>query len=163
MIESTQPIVADRTMKWDASGYGSHAETSIASPLTTWYLAEGATTGRFNLYYLIQNPGADAAEVEIRYLLPAPALPVVKTYTIAANSRQSVYVNDEDPALGEAEISAVVTSKNNVPVIVERAMYSNALIGGVPVIWAAGTNVVGTLLDSSSTPNGAASSSTSRR
>jgi hypothetical protein len=126
VIDATQPIVADRTMRWDASGYGSHAETSIASPLTKWYLAEGATTGSFNLYYLIQNPGTQSAEVEIRYLLPAPAAPVVKTYTIAANSRQSIYVNDEAPALGEAEISAVVTSTNNVPVIVERAMYRDA-------------------------------------
>jgi hypothetical protein len=126
VIDATQPIVADRTMRWDASGYGSHAETSIASPLTKWYLAEGATTGSFNLYYLIQNPGTQSAEIEIRYLLPAPAAPVVKTYTIAANSRQSIYVNDEVPALGEAEISAVVTSTNNVPVIVERAMYRDA-------------------------------------
>jgi hypothetical protein len=126
VIEATQPVVADRTMKWDASGYGSHAETSIASPLTKWYLAEGATTGSFNLYYLIQNPGTQTAEVEIRYLLPAPAVPVVKTYTIAANSRHSIYVNDEAPALGEAEISAVVTSTNSVPVIVERAMYRDA-------------------------------------
>jgi phage baseplate assembly protein gpV len=126
VIESTQPVVADRTMRWDATGYGSHAETSIASPLTTWYLAEGATTGRFNLYYLIQNPGTQAAEIQIRYLLPAPAAPVIKTYTIAANSRHSIYVNDEAPELGEAEISAVVTSTNSVPVIVERAMYLDA-------------------------------------
>jgi hypothetical protein len=133
VIESTQPIVADRTMKWDGSGYGSHAETSIASPLTKWYLAEGATTGRFNLYYLIQNPSSTQdAQIEIRYLLPAGAAAVVKTYTIAKNSRQSIYVNNEAPELGEAEISAVVTSTNDVPVIVERAMYfdsNNQLFG----------------------------------
>ncbi len=45
VIESTQPIIADRRMEWDSTGYGSHAETSIARPETTWYLAEGATTG----------------------------------------------------------------------------------------------------------------------
>ena len=60
VIESTQPIIADRTMRWDDAGYGSHAETSVAQPLTTWYFAEGATTGGFNLFYLIQNP-TDAA------------------------------------------------------------------------------------------------------
>ena len=43
VIESDQPVIADRTMRWDASGYGSHAETSIGRPLTQWYLAEGAT------------------------------------------------------------------------------------------------------------------------
>ena len=125
VIESTQPIVADRTMKWDAGGYGSHAETSIASPLTTWYLAEGATTGRFNLYYLIQNPGSQAADVEIRYLLPAPAAPVVKTYTIAANTRQSIYVNDEARRLVTRRFGGRDV-ENDVPIIVERAMYFDA-------------------------------------
>ena len=62
VVESTQPIIADRTMRWDGSGYGSHAETSVAQPLTTWYLAEGATTGGFNLFYLLQNPTAQAAD-----------------------------------------------------------------------------------------------------
>ena len=123
VVESTQPIIADRTMRWDASGYGSHAETSIAQPLTTWYLAEGATTGGFNLFYLLQNPTGQAATVSIQYLRPTPAAPITKTYTVGPNARRSIYVNGEDPALDEAEISAVVTSTNAVPIVVERAMY----------------------------------------
>jgi CSLREA domain-containing protein len=123
VVESTQPIIADRTMRWDSSGYGSHAETSVAAPLTTWYLAEGATTGGFNLFYLLQNPTAQAATVEIQYLRPAPAAPIVKTYTVTANTRRTIYVNGEDAALDEAEISAVITSTNAVPIVVERAMY----------------------------------------
>jgi hypothetical protein len=39
VIESDRSIVADRTMSWDASGCGGHAETAVASPSTTWYLA----------------------------------------------------------------------------------------------------------------------------
>jgi hypothetical protein len=126
VIESTQPIIADRRMTWDGSGYGSHAETSIARPETTWYLAEGATTGSFNLYYLLQNPGTQAAEVQVRYLRPTPLPPIVKTYTVAAQARRTIYVNGEDPGLDEAEISAVVTVTNGAPIIVERAMYTNA-------------------------------------
>ena len=126
VIESTQPIIADRRMTWDGSGYGSHAETSIARPETTWYLAEGATTGSFNLYYLLQNPGTQAAQVQVRYLRPTPLAPIVKTYTVAAQARRTIYVNGEDPGLDEAEISAVVTATNGVPIIVERAMYTNA-------------------------------------
>ncbi len=123
VIESTQPLIADRTMRWDQSRYGSHAETSIAAPLTRWYLAEGATTGGFNVYYLIQNATSQAAQIEIRYLLRAPAAPVVKTYTVGANTRRTIYVNGEGSGLEEADVSAVVTSTNGVPVIVERAMY----------------------------------------
>jgi hypothetical protein len=125
-VQSTQPLIVDRLMRWDASGYGSHAETSVGRPETVWYLAEGATTGSFNLYYLLQNPSAQAAQVEVRYLRPAPHPPIVRNYTVGAASRQTIYVNDADPALAEADVSAVITSTNGVPVIVERAMYTNA-------------------------------------
>ena len=125
VIESTQPLVVDRTVRWDPSGYGSHAESSVASPRTTWYFAEGATTGSFNLFYLLQNPGTQAATVEIRYLRPPPLAPIVKTYSVAPASRRTIYVNQEDAALDEAEISAVITSQNAVPIIAERAMYAN--------------------------------------
>jgi hypothetical protein len=127
VIESTQPIIADRRMEWDGTHYGSHGETSIARPETTWYLAEGATTSAFNLYYLLQNPHAtQTAEVEIRYLRPAPLPPIVKTYSVAPSSRRTIYVNGEDPGLDEAEVSAVVRATNGVAIIVERAMYTNA-------------------------------------
>ncbi len=123
VIESTQPIIADRTMTWNATGYGSHAETSVGRPGVKWYLAEGATIGGFDLFYLIQNASATAAQIEVRYLLPAPAAPVVRTYAVAPRSRFNIWVNLEDPALAAAEMSAVITSLNQVPVIVERAMY----------------------------------------
>ena len=61
VVESDVPVVVDRTMTWDATGYGSHAETAIAAPATTWYLAEGATHSGFDLFYLLQNPNATAA------------------------------------------------------------------------------------------------------
>ena len=125
VIESTQPLVVDRTVRWGPGGYGSHAESSVASPHTTWYFAEGATTGSFHLFYLLQNPGSQAAAVEIRYLRPAPLAPIVKTYSVAPASRRTIYVNQEDAALDEAEISAVITSQNGVPIIAERAMYAN--------------------------------------
>lgn len=128
VIESTQPIIADRTMRWDARGYGSHTETSIAEPLTQWYLAEGATTG-FDLFYLIQNPNPHAATVEVTYLLPAPQAPLVKSYTVTGNSRFNIWVNVEQfdtpggpqALLASAELSASIRSDR--PVIVERAMY----------------------------------------
>ena len=110
-------------MSWDPDGYGSHAETSVGRPLTQWYLAEGATIGGFELFYLVQNPNATDATIEVRYLLPAPQAPIVRTYTVTARSRFNIWVNQQDPLLDDAEVSAVVTSTNGVPVIVERAMY----------------------------------------
>jgi hypothetical protein len=126
VIESDQPLVADRTMTWDQHGYGSHAETSVPAPTTTWYLAEGATHSGFDLFYLIQNPNATAASVEVTYLLPAPHAALVRTYLVPARSRFNIWVNDEsreNPALANTDVSAVFHS--TLPVIVERAMYLN--------------------------------------
>jgi uncharacterized repeat protein (TIGR01451 family) len=127
LVEADVQVVVDRSMKWPltgaAAGHGSHAERGILTrTATTWYLAEGATFGDFDLFYLIQNPGATPAAIEVTYLLPSGA-PVVKTYTVPGQSRFNIWVDQEGPALANAELSAVVRSTNGVPVIVERAMY----------------------------------------
>ncbi len=69
-IESNALVVVDRTMTW-GDGYGSHAETALTSPSTTWYLAEGSTSGEFNLFSLLQNPNGIAVQATVRYLLPS--------------------------------------------------------------------------------------------
>ena len=127
-IESDQPLVVDRTLSWDvAYGYGAHAETAVAAPALTWYLAEGATHSGFNLFYLLQNPNAADAQVRVRFLRPSGA-PLEKTYALPANSRNNIWVNEEDfPGLGKAlaatDVSAVFEGLNDQPIIVERALY----------------------------------------
>jgi hypothetical protein len=124
VVESDFPVVVDRTVSWDRTGYGSHAETSIPNASTTWFLAEGATHGNFDLFYLIQNPGDTAASVTVRYLRPAPLAPLTKTYTVAANRRFTIVVDNEvigGQSLAATDVSAAITS--SVPVVVERAMY----------------------------------------
>lgn len=121
VVQSDVLIVADRTMTWDRSGYGSHAETSLASPSDTWYLAEGATHSGFELFYLIQNPSSSEVTVKVEYLLPAPAPPIVKMYKVAAHARFNIWVDEDDPRLRSTDVSARITA--NGPIIVERAMY----------------------------------------
>ena len=123
LIESDQPTVADRVMTW-GGGYGSHSETATAAPATTWFLAEGATHGRFQLFYLLQNPAATPAQVVVTYLRPSPAAPVIANYTIAAEARLTIPV-DAVPGLAETDVSARITS--DVPILVERSMYMNTL------------------------------------
>ena len=72
-LECDAAVVLDRTMWWDATGYGAHAETAVPGPASTWYLAEGATHSGFDLYYLIQNPNATDVTVDIEFLLPGGA------------------------------------------------------------------------------------------
>jgi WD40-like Beta Propeller Repeat len=119
VIESDQPLVVDRTMTW-GGGYGSHAETATDAPSTTHFLAEGATHGRFALFYLLQNPQPTAANVTIAYLRPAPAPPITLPYVIPPASRLTIAV-DAIPALAATDVSARIVS--SVPILVERAMY----------------------------------------
>jgi hypothetical protein len=119
VVESSQPVVVDRTMTW-GGGYGSHAETAMAAPATAWFLAEGATHGAFTLFYLLQNPGAAPATVDVTYLRPSPAAPITRQYTIAAASRLTIAV-DAIAELTATDVSASISS--DVPILVERAMY----------------------------------------
>jgi hypothetical protein len=132
IVESDRLVVSDRTMTWAGEArYGSHAEGSLASPGLTWYLAEGATHGAFDLYYLLQNPNDSDAQVRVRYLLPDGTAPIETTYTVARASRRTIWVDDETFEIGSSsrklleatDVSAVIEVTNNQPIVVERAMY----------------------------------------
>ena len=132
VIESDQPVVADRVMTW-GGGYGSHSETATAAPSTTWFLAEGATHGAFQLFYLLQNPAATTAHVTVTYLRPTPAAPIAVPYTIAAESRLTIVV-DNVPGLAATDVSARIVS--DVPILVERSMYMDTQ--NPPTVFGAG-------------------------
>ena len=128
VIESDVPVVADRTMTWGPDHNAGHAETSIAEPSTTWYLAEGATHSGFELFYTIQNPNDAIVTIDVRYLRPGGAAPLEKTYVVGPSRRFNIWVDAEEfpersgnRALASVDVSAHITS--NLPVIVERSMY----------------------------------------
>jgi hypothetical protein len=122
VIESDQPVAVERTMTWDATTYGGHAETAVETPATTWYLAEGATHGAFSLFYLVQNPNDTDASATVNYLRLAPQTPVVKNYTVPKKSRLTIPVDSQAPELEATDVAARIDS--DVPIIVERAMYA---------------------------------------
>lgn len=132
-VESDVPLVVDRTVSWDSTAYGAHAETGTAAPARRWYITEGATTP-FWLFYLIQNPGERAAQVRVTYLLEGGE-PEQRTYDLAPHSRKTIFVNAESQRLASRPVSGVIESLNGVPIIAERAMYFDA--PGTP--WAAGS------------------------
>jgi hypothetical protein len=135
VIESDQPLVVDRTMRWDTrsvftpgngivptTGYGAHSESAVEGPATRWFLAEGSTVIDFDLFYLLQNPQSTAVDATVRYLRPSGA-PVVRTYTLAPHSRTTIYVNNVDPALADSDVSGDISA--TAPIIVERSMYAS--------------------------------------
>jgi Tol biopolymer transport system component len=119
-LESDRLIVVEREMSWPRDHYGSHAETAQEAPARTWYFAEGATHGGFDLFYLLQNPGSARATVSITYLRPLPLPALVRTYAVAPQSRLTIYV-DQEPDLTATDVAAIIESDE--PVLAERAMY----------------------------------------
>ncbi len=126
-VESSAALVSDRTMSWDATEYGAHAERASGAPSTSWFLAEGAT-GSFSLFYLLQNPGDAAATATVRFLRPSPLAPLDRTYTLPPHSRTTLPVNTQAPELADTDVSASISSTQ--PIFVERAMYRS--VGSQP-------------------------------
>lgn len=121
VVESDLPLVVDRTMTWDADGYGSHAEAAIERPSAVWYFAEGSTTGRFNLFYLLQNPHASPVDATVTFLRPSGFEPIVRPYRLPPRSRTTIWVNSLGAELASTDVSAVVESSQAI--VAERAMY----------------------------------------
>ena len=90
IVESDFEVVVERTMTWGERRHGSHSEGSLEAPHTTWYFGEGATHSGFQLFYLLQNPSPQTAEVTVTYLLPEGRAPKVETYQVAPESRRTI-------------------------------------------------------------------------
>jgi hypothetical protein len=123
-ISGDVPIIVERSMYRTTPGqhFGlGTASSGVTAPATRWFLAEGATGIFFDLYVLLANPGDTDAFVTADYARE-DGLVVSRSYVIHAHSRFSVYV-DSIPGLTDASVATTVTSTNNVPIVVERAMY----------------------------------------
>lgn len=139
IVESDQAIVVDRSMSWDARGYGTHLEAAVTSPAATWYLAEGATSDPFELFYLLQNPNESAARARVRFVLSSGDV-IERFYDVPAGTRVTVWVDRADQRLATAELSGIVDVVSGPPIIVERAMY----LSRPEALFAAGHESAGT-------------------
>lgn len=117
-VESDLPVVVDRRMTW---AEGSHAETGLSQPSNTWHFAEGATTGEFELFYLLHNGGSSPSTVRIRFLTPAGA-PVERFYTVPVSSRFTIWVGLISQ-LASSEVAAEIQVTAGPPIVAERAQY----------------------------------------
>jgi hypothetical protein len=112
------PLIVERTMRWDATGYGAHTERATDAPAKTWYFAEGSQ-GFFQTFVLLANPGSVSNDATITFLLENGA-PVVKRYTLAPTSRQTIDAVSI-PELANQGFGIVVSFTQ--PGVAERAMY----------------------------------------
>ena len=98
---------------------GGHVSASVEAPSREWYFAEGFTGAGFDEYILVLNPGEEAAQVSLDFMLPDGRVER-REYLASPHSRLTVGV-DSIPGLENTEVSARLTSDR--PVVAERAMY----------------------------------------
>jgi hypothetical protein len=124
-VSATRPIIVERAMYWGVGGWTeAHASAGITSTGTKWGLAEGEFGGSrsFDTYILLANPGSQSANVRITLLRAAGLPPLTMDVTVPGNSRVTNAAGQYQLGQGE-KFGIVVESLNNVPIVVERAMY----------------------------------------
>jgi YVTN family beta-propeller protein/autotransporter-associated beta strand protein len=115
------PLVVERTMRWDATGYGAHTEKATAGAAPAWYFAEGAQ-GFFSSYFLLANPQPTANTAHVTYFREnAPA--IVRDYPLDPGSRKTIGAADDDD-LRDRSFGARI--RFDLPGVAERAMYFGA-------------------------------------
>ncbi len=130
---SGAPLVVERTMRWDSTGYGGHTEKAVTGPALTWYFAEGSQ-GFFSTFLLLANPQTFATTATVHYLIEG-ATPVTRTYPLLPQSRFTVDMS-ADSALQNWSFGIVVDF--SAPGVAERAMYF-----GTSPLWTGGHESAG--------------------
>ena len=134
------PIVVERTMRWDASGYGAHTDKATGGAAYTWYFAEGSQ-GFFWTYLLLTNPGTSANEATVTFLrenLP----PLERVYPMTPTSRATIDLGQDQELMNT---SFGIEVKFDQPGTAERAMY----FGDAP-LWKGGHESAGETTTSAS-------------
>jgi hypothetical protein len=127
------PIVVERTMQWDATGYGAHTETATAGAASEWYFAEGAA-GYFSTFFLLANPHATPNTARVTFYREG-APEIVREYVLTPGSRTTIEAS-ADPELRDWTFGTRVVFA--LPGAAERAMY----FGREP-LWQGGTASAG--------------------
>jgi uncharacterized repeat protein (TIGR01451 family) len=142
VVDSTQPIVAERSMYFStASNFwsGGHSSAGVTEPTWRWFLGEGATGGFFDTWILLSNPQNEDAHVTLDYQLEDGSVVSVPK-VVPAQRRLTISVDQEqDPRLHNAAVSTRVSS--DVPIIAERSMYWGSAPDANP--WSEGHNSFG--------------------
>ena len=116
-----------------------------------WGLADGEVGGVSGLqtYVLIANMSITDGQAQVRLVFEdGTTAQLANPLSLRANSRTTISIGEAFPQSAGRRFGVVVESLGATPaqIVVERAMYNDATINGQRVIWAAGTNVVGTRL-----------------
>lgn len=118
-VIATQPIAAERTMRFGPNGSGLHTAPGIVELSRRWYFAEGTTQGSFQMRLLLLNPNRQTANATVTFMA-ADNVAQTRRYAIPPTTRLVVDVNEVVPGEG---VATMVTADR--PLAVERALYFN--------------------------------------
>jgi hypothetical protein len=112
------PLVVERLMSWDATGYGGHLGNAVDAPRREWYFAEGAQ-GFFSTFFLVANSSTEEATVTFTFFVELGGT-ANHTITVPPASRRTFFAGD---LAGLVNRSFGTVIESDVPVVAERAMY----------------------------------------
>jgi YVTN family beta-propeller protein len=115
---SDLPLMVERTMWWDASGYGASTEKASTQGSKTWYFAEGSQ-GYFHTYVLLFNPNVTATIAHVTYFME-DGPPVQQDVPVPAGTRVTIDAGDRPELINRSFGTQVVFDH---PALAERAMY----------------------------------------
>ena len=121
-VESDSPVICERAMYRNDRREG-HDSGGTPTAANDYYLAEGCTGFGFTTYVLVQNPNNTPTDVEITYQAASGEV-TGPTFTMPANSRKTICVNDTT-AIPGPDPSFSTHVHGDQPIIAERAMYWN--------------------------------------
>ncbi len=135
---SVEPVVVERAMYNDhpVLEKGSSSAEALPKAGLEWVAVEGATTGGFETWVLIANPGTSAACASVRYLTESGAVtdPRADPICLPPGTRRSLRANDVvssyDVAASVVSVagsSGGVTATTPQPVVAEHSVYTAAM------------------------------------
>jgi hypothetical protein len=120
-------ILAERSMYWGTSSSAGHVAVGSPTVGPDWYFAEGTAMSNFGTFYLLLNPNGSPVTVHATYHLSKTAGgvaqdPVLKTYTLPANSRTTLYLGEE-VAGTQTGVASEFHADSSANIVIERSMY----------------------------------------
>jgi autotransporter-associated beta strand protein len=133
VVSTKGPLIVERTMSWDATGYGGHTDKATEGAAPTWYFAEGSE-GFFRTFLLLANPESEPNTATVTFLRENEA-PVVQVFDLEPQSRFTFAAADNQALMNRSFGIRVDFAR---PGMAERAMYF-----GADPIWMAGHESAG--------------------
>jgi len=150
------PFLAERAMWWPAlpaarewqEGHNSAGATRTGEK---WALAEGEEGGPLSqqTFVLVANTSDTAGSIQVTVVFEDGTTAHLQSpMALAPHSRTTLPMGAIFPSVQGKRFGTIVESLGTTPaqIVVERAIYNDAVINGQNVVWAAGSNAIATRL-----------------